>query len=96
MPVRHLLGALDGGLKGDSPGDFWVLGSYVSKQVPIIQSGPRSLGQGGPVMTRSGLWSISSTVAHETPIAQHAGDEKGSKPTLHAHFGSPALQSPSR
>jgi len=23
--------ALDGGLKGDSPGDFWVLGSYASK-----------------------------------------------------------------
>ena len=31
MPVRHLLGALDGGLKGDSPGNFWVLGSYASK-----------------------------------------------------------------
>ncbi len=29
--VRHPLGALDGGLKGDSPGDFWVLGSYASK-----------------------------------------------------------------
>jgi len=31
LPVRHPLGALDGGLKGDSPGDFWVLGSYASK-----------------------------------------------------------------
>ena len=31
MPVRHPLGTLDGGLKGDSPGDFWVLGSYASK-----------------------------------------------------------------
>jgi len=31
LPVRHLLEALDGGLKGDSPGDFWVLGSYASK-----------------------------------------------------------------
>ena len=31
LPVRHLLGALDGGLKCDSPGDFWVLGSYASK-----------------------------------------------------------------
>lgn len=29
--VQHPLGALDGGLKGDSPGDFWVLGSYASK-----------------------------------------------------------------
>ena len=27
----HPLGALEGGLKGDSPGDFWVLGSYTSK-----------------------------------------------------------------
>jgi len=31
LPVRHPLGALEGGLKGDSPGDFWVLGSYASK-----------------------------------------------------------------
>ncbi len=31
LPVRHPLGALDGGLKGDSPGDFWVLGSYASR-----------------------------------------------------------------
>jgi len=26
--LRHPLGALEGGLKGDSPGDFWLLGSY--------------------------------------------------------------------
>ena len=31
MPVRRPLRAHDGGLKGDSPGDFWVLGSYASK-----------------------------------------------------------------
>ena len=31
MPVRLPLGALDGGLKGDSPGDFWVPVSYASK-----------------------------------------------------------------
>jgi hypothetical protein len=34
LPVRHPFGALDGGLKGDSPGDFWVLGSYASKASP--------------------------------------------------------------
>ena len=31
LALRHPLGALDGGLKGDSPGNFWVLGSYASK-----------------------------------------------------------------
>jgi len=29
--LRQPLGALDGGLKGESPGGFWVLGSYASK-----------------------------------------------------------------
>jgi len=31
LPVRRPLGAHDVGLKGDYPGDFWVLGSYASK-----------------------------------------------------------------
>ncbi len=31
LPVRNPLGALEGGPKDDSPGDFWVLGGYASK-----------------------------------------------------------------
>ncbi len=33
LPVRHPLEALDSGLKGDSPGDFWVHGSYASRRL---------------------------------------------------------------
>ncbi len=36
MPDRRPLGALDGGLKGDSPGDFGFLVAMQQKQVPII------------------------------------------------------------
>ena len=55
MPVRHLLGALDGGLKGDSPGNFWVLGSYASKSkflsFPQWTTSATEKGAGPPMTT---------------------------------------------
>jgi hypothetical protein len=51
--LRQPLGAFEGGLKGDSPGDFWVLGSYAPKASSYHFDDGNVCGAGGAPCTRT-------------------------------------------